>query len=242
MIVTSQFNCGRPQSFPDSSHPEAKIFFVTHSLSPGWQGHRSLGQGSKGSAARTAIGKKMRSASLQRRPRGKESMRPRRKIPPAPLRRYYDSHAVVIWRAAFKGITILFWPYPGGCMRAPQSCPAVLIAEDENLFAILLEAWIEDQHMKPLGPVSSIQGAKDVLEQDDMPDAAILDIELRGESVFPVAHILQQRGVPFFFVTGCAYSPPAPFENVPLLAKPTSKFLVLPMLYRILRIPPNIRY
>ena len=70
-------------------------------------------------------------------------------------------------------------------MRDPQSCPTVLIAEDECLFASLLEAWIEDRKMKPLGPVTSIQDARDLLEEFGKPDAAILDIDLHGETIFP---------------------------------------------------------
>jgi DNA-binding response OmpR family regulator len=80
-------------------------------------------------------------------------------------------------------------------MRDPHSRPAILIAEDECLFASLLEAWIEDQEMKPLGPVSSVQAAKDLLEEAGNPDAAILDIILHGETVYPIAKILMDRKV-----------------------------------------------
>src|SRR5580658_6688453 len=68
----------------------------------------------------------------------------------------------------------------GHSMPHPQTYPAILIAEDEYVFAAEMAAWIEEYCLNPLGPVSSVQAAKDLLDTVDRPDAAILDIQLRG--------------------------------------------------------------
>lgn len=113
--------------------------------------------------------------------------------------------------------------------------PSVLIAEDEYIFAAALEAWVEDCNMRPLGPVSSVRAAQELLESFDKPDAAILDINLLGEMVYPVAETLHARDVPFIFVTGCGCSLPPMFHDVPLLSKPATEYQILPVLHRIMR-------
>lgn len=52
-------------------------------------------------------------------------------------------------------------------------------------------------------------------------DIAILDVNLKGESVWPVATRLRQEGIPFVLASGGHVDPPPPeFDNVPMIDKP----------------------
>ena len=78
----------------------------------------------------------------------------------------------------------------------------VLIVEDESLVAMLLETILEDMGCVPIGPVGTIDEALDILAQDTALDIALLDVNVAGREVFPVAEALSKKGVPFVFSTG----------------------------------------
>jgi DNA-binding response OmpR family regulator len=74
----------------------------------------------------------------------------------------------------------------------------VLLVEDEFLIALDLEWLLERHGWRVLGPAATVAQALRLLEQDEEPpDAALLDVNLRGELVTPVAAALRARGVPF---------------------------------------------
>ena len=79
----------------------------------------------------------------------------------------------------------------------------VLVAEDEFLLALELEAVLQQQGCVVLGPVATLEGAL-ALVDGQLLDGAVLDVNLRGRRVAPLAAALQQRGVPFVLVTGYA--------------------------------------
>jgi hypothetical protein len=63
--------------------------------------------------------------------------------------------------------------------------------------------------------------------RDDGVDAAILDVNLGGELIYPVADALAARGVPFVFVTGYgAESIDGRFAHVPILQKPIERHVL----------------
>jgi CheY-like chemotaxis protein len=78
----------------------------------------------------------------------------------------------------------------------------VLIVEDESLVAMLLETILEDMGCTPVGPVSNIDDALKAAADEPDLDAALLDVNVAGRQVFPVAEALKARGVPFLFSTG----------------------------------------
>lgn len=78
----------------------------------------------------------------------------------------------------------------------------ILIVEDESLVAMLLETILEDMDCLPLGPMASIDEALAFLDSGEAIDGALLDVNLAGHEVFPVAAALKARGVPFVFSTG----------------------------------------
>ncbi|MDQ8027250.1 MAG: response regulator [Brevundimonas sp.] len=77
----------------------------------------------------------------------------------------------------------------------------VLIVEDESLVAMLLETILEDMGCTPVGPASNIDEGL-ALATEETLDAALLDVNVAGRQVFPVAQALKDRGVPFVFSTG----------------------------------------
>ena len=95
----------------------------------------------------------------------------------------------------------------------------VLIVEDEGLIALLLEDMLIE-----LGCEAAIAGsvaeALRWIEAQGVPDAALLDVNLSGESVLPVAEALAERGARFAFATGYGEGPDTRFADAPLLTKP----------------------
>ncbi|MDR9775997.1 response regulator [Rhizobium hidalgonense] len=107
-----------------------------------------------------------------------------------------------------------------------------LVVEDEYLAASIIVTALEDEGAAVAGPVSSVTGAlKLVSERADELDAGILDIDLRGVMVYPVAEKLAEQRIPFVFVTGyecdCL---PEPFRTMPCLNKPCDEQELLGLL------------
>lgn len=88
----------------------------------------------------------------------------------------------------------------------------VLVVEDEVLVAALLEERLEGLGCQVVGPASSVGEALELLEAEDI-DAAVLDVNLAGEKVFPVADSLAARDIPFVFATAYGASGVADRHN-----------------------------
>ena len=78
----------------------------------------------------------------------------------------------------------------------------VLIVEDESLVAMLLETILEDMGCTPVGPAANIDEGLRLATDGERLDAALLDVNVAGRQVFPVAEALKERGIPFVFSTG----------------------------------------
>ncbi len=85
-------------------------------------------------------------------------------------------------------------------MTQPLAGRRVLIVEDESLVAMLLETILEDMGCVPVGPAANIDDGMTLVAE--ALDAALLDVNVAGRQVFPVAQALRDRGVPFVFSTG----------------------------------------
>lgn len=81
-----------------------------------------------------------------------------------------------------------------------KKLPCVLIAEDEMTVAMMLEDLMERAGYRVLLVARLARGLE--LAVAEPIDAAILDINLAGESSFPLADALQQRRIPFMFASG----------------------------------------
>lgn len=101
-----------------------------------------------------------------------------------------------------------------------MAIPRVLVVEDEYLIRMLLEDMLVDVGYTIAAAVGSIAEARQHAISDTF-DVAILDVNLDGEDVFPVAEILAKRGLPFVFVTGYGEgSLPDSYRGRPALQKP----------------------
>ena len=81
----------------------------------------------------------------------------------------------------------------------------VLVVEDEALVAMLVEDELRDAGATVLGPAACVADALRLVEAaaaDGGISAAVLDINLDGRHVAPVADRLAALGVPFLFATG----------------------------------------
>lgn len=79
----------------------------------------------------------------------------------------------------------------------------ILIVEDETLIAMMLEELLEELGCRIAGAAATVSQALDCLGTPGRQfDAAVLDVNLGGEKVYPVADALAARGVPFLFATG----------------------------------------
>ena len=78
----------------------------------------------------------------------------------------------------------------------------MLLVEDDYFIADAMLKALSDAGATVLGPVSSVTEALALLDGEPELDSAILDINLNGEMVFPVADALTDRGIPFLFATG----------------------------------------
>lgn len=99
----------------------------------------------------------------------------------------------------------------------------VLIVEDEALVAMLVEDGLVGAGARVVGPAATVDEALLLIEgtaSDGGLAAAVLDLNLSGEAVFPVADRLMALGVPFLFATGYAEGCNTGGHAAPMLHKP----------------------
>ena len=97
----------------------------------------------------------------------------------------------------------------------------VLVIEDESLVAMLLETILDDMGCAVVGPESNIDDGLISATTEGALDAALLDVNVAGREVFPVAEALKARGVPFVFSTGYGEAGlPDEWRGRPTLNKP----------------------
>ena len=111
----------------------------------------------------------------------------------------------------------------------------VLVVEDEYLLADDLTKVLDREGAIVVGPVATEADALVLLEGGEI-DCAILDINLHGRMVYPLARALRRRDVPFLFVTGYdSAEAEEDFGDVQLLRKPVTTEAVLEGIGRLTR-------
>jgi CheY-like chemotaxis protein len=96
----------------------------------------------------------------------------------------------------------------------------LLIVEDEYFLAQDLADHFQSLGVKVLGPAGTVVDALDILRSHEA-EAAVLDVNLRGERVYPVADVLIQKDVPFVFASGYGGElEPDAYTDVPRCIKP----------------------
>ncbi len=115
-------------------------------------------------------------------------------------------------RPANDGVAVM----PAKCTRGNR----VMIVEDEAMIGMMMKEMIADLGYSPAGPFNTLAGALRAAQEDDV-DFAILDVNLAGEWVYPVADVLTRREIPFIFITGYgADSLDHRFARTPVYEKP----------------------
>jgi CheY-like chemotaxis protein len=96
----------------------------------------------------------------------------------------------------------------------------VLIVEDEFVLAYDLQALLVSEGCTVIGIVPSVAKALNLLD-DQQPDVATLDLNLRGHSSQPVANALRQRGIPFIALSGyTTFARDFDLQDAPFVKKP----------------------
>lgn len=83
----------------------------------------------------------------------------------------------------------------------------ILVVDDEPLVAMLVEDLLTDVGAQVVGPAATLSAGQDRLAAG-APDGAVLDVNLDGVLVYPLAEALAQANVPFVFVTGYGHLRP----------------------------------
>ena len=114
----------------------------------------------------------------------------------------------------------------------------VLLVEDEFLLSVVLKAELRAAGYDVLGPCATVAAAMEAVQSESF-DGAILDINLKGELVYPVAEELVRRRIPFMFLSGYALiNMPERFRAHRRLAKPADSTAVLREVQNMLRANP----
>jgi len=97
----------------------------------------------------------------------------------------------------------------------------VLVVEDEFLVSLTTVDFLESLGCEVVGPAARLAAAFELAQSESL-DAAVLDINIAGDMVWPVAEVLRRRGVPFVFLSAHPRLSeiPMPFAAVPRLEKP----------------------
>jgi len=105
---------------------------------------------------------------------------------------------------------------------------SILIVEDEPLIAMMLEDFLDSLGHNVRGTCDNVKCALDEVAKGGF-DLAILDVNLKGENVWPVATALREKRVPFVMATGGHVDPPPPeFDDAPVIEKPYTVDRVTP--------------
>jgi CheY-like chemotaxis protein len=110
----------------------------------------------------------------------------------------------------------------------------ILVAEDEFLVALVVEETLQSLGCTVLGPFSELAEATAAATQEPIA-AAVLDINLGGEMVYPLAEHLHRHGIPFVFTTGYAITDlPERFRGFERLSKPVDATTLTRAVHRML--------
>jgi DNA-binding response OmpR family regulator len=98
----------------------------------------------------------------------------------------------------------------------------ILVVEDDALLALGYDEILKDAGAEVIGPAATLDEAATLASANGTISAALLDIRLGDDEVWPVARLLAGKGVPFAFCTGHFNSDSlsADWPGRPVLTKP----------------------
>lgn len=96
----------------------------------------------------------------------------------------------------------------------------VLLVEDEFIVALDIAEVLRENGCEVIGPAGTVESALVLARKEDL-DVALLDINVAGDRIDPVAEALQSRGIPIILATGYSEaSLPKDWRHLPRLTKP----------------------
>ena len=110
---------------------------------------------------------------------------------------------------------------PAGADSTAGRTGRLLVVEDESLIALELCQGLVALGWEIVGPAATVDEALAMIERTAGLDAAVLDVNLGGSLVYPLAERLQSLGVPFVFCTGYQHlDDHRNFASSPVVRKP----------------------
>lgn len=114
---------------------------------------------------------------------------------------------------------------PGDLLQEPCR---ILIVEDELLVGMEMAKALRAEGWDVVGPAGTLEEAFALLSNETQLDAAVLDINLNGQLVYPVADLLRTRNIPYLFCTGYdAVAADKLGGERPVVHKPTNMRLLI---------------
>jgi CheY-like chemotaxis protein len=105
---------------------------------------------------------------------------------------------------------------------ASQPSKRILVVEDSPVVAPFTADLLSELGYEVVGPAPNMAMARDLIDGGAF-DAALMDVHIRGERVFPLCDALDERGVPFVLTSGYAdWNMPKKWQDRPRLLKPYS--------------------
>ena len=105
-------------------------------------------------------------------------------------------------------------------LQSASPAKRILVVEDELMIRMLLEDMLGELGYTVAAEAARIEEALEAAKNADF-DIAILDVNLNGQPISPVADALVARGMPFVFATGYGERGlPEPYRDRPTLKKP----------------------
>jgi DNA-binding response OmpR family regulator len=110
---------------------------------------------------------------------------------------------------------------PQDAQAGPLLGRRILVIEDEYFLGDDIARELAALGARVIGPVGELEEAATIVDSDVAIDAAIVDINLHSEMVFPLVRVLRARNVPLVFTTGYDKdSIEAEFHDIRVLEKP----------------------
>lgn len=107
----------------------------------------------------------------------------------------------------------------GTAVRSPDLGLRVLLVEDDIMMSMMVEDVLTSLGCTTIAAASVAEGARLAATQN--VDVALLDVNITGQPVYPVAQVLRGRGIPFIFATAYVRDGiPGEYRSVLRLAKP----------------------
>ena len=97
----------------------------------------------------------------------------------------------------------------------------ILVIEDSPVVGPFTAELLADLGCEVVGPAPNMAAARELIENGEEMDGALMDIHIRGERVFPLCDVLAGKGVPFVLTSGYAdWQMPDKWQDRPRLNKP----------------------